>query len=440
MAAMAGLEGPANGVGGDGGNAIGGESYFLARGVLVTADTVTLYASATGGNGGTGSVLGDGGDATTGYIAVESKDRVGHPTERGTLEANSITGTAIATGGTGATNGASIVSDGSYFRVLNGDATIGAVSLIFTGQQNDPTFGPSIVSVRDGTATIGSFSFVTSGELALDASNGSMTADTITLSAATFVPDTFNPTPPTSPGTYSAGTFNITTGGDLITNANLVTTGSLNLVAPGDILTGSLSAANSIDLSAGGDIGFGDATADEIDFEAGGAVTGGNIIAGTFATGEAGGAITLGNINVGILQEGGATDDGFAVGIVSGTSIEVQDVEADEAIGFATLGNLTTGDLNAGTNAMALVSGDMALGSISTAPDGRTYLADAQMYLDNGGAEDNFDPDAVLASAPVATGGSITIDGPVSTGLPGAAATNFTADAVTAPGSSSPTK
>ena len=194
-----GTGGGGNGTGGTGGDALGGQSNFLARGVLVTADTVILAANATGGDGGTGSTQGDGGDATTGFVAVESKDRFGHPGERGTLQAGSIAGTATAIGGTGATDGASIVADGSYFRVLNGDATIGSVSIALAGQQFDTTAGPSLVSMRDGTATIDDFSFTTIGELALDASNGSMTASTITLSAGTFVADDFNP-PQVGPG------------------------------------------------------------------------------------------------------------------------------------------------------------------------------------------------------------------------------------------------
>ena len=104
--------------------------------MLVTADTVSLFAGATGGNGGTGSTQGNGGDATTGFIAVESKDRFNHPTQRGILEADSIVGSAIAVAGTGFENGTSTVADGSYFRVLNGDATIGSVSINLTGDGN----------------------------------------------------------------------------------------------------------------------------------------------------------------------------------------------------------------------------------------------------------------------------------------------------------------
>ena len=64
---------------------------------------------------------------------------------------------------------------------------------------------------------------------------------------------------------------------------------------------------------------------------------------------------------------------------------------------------------------MALVGGDMNLGSITTAPGGQVYLANASMFLDAGGPDD-FDPALVLALDPVPTGGSIAIGGPVSTG------------------------
>ena len=42
-------------------------------------------------------------------------------------------------------------------------------------------------------------------------------------------------------------------------------------------------------------------------------------------------------------------------------------------------------------------------------------MADVSMFLDAGGP-DNFDPNIVLALEPVATGGSITVNGPVTTG------------------------
>ena len=484
-----GIGSSGNGAGGNGGAAQGGNATFLARGVLVTADTVTLAADATGGDGGSGSVEGNGGNARTGTIQVEAKDRFGHADERGFLDANSITGTAVATGGTGATDGTGSVTGNSYFRLLNGDADIGSFSFNTAGDIYDNSFVNSTVSVRDGTAALGDFTFTTTGELALDASNGSMTASTITLSAGTFIPDAFSGAQ-AGPGTYSADAFDISTGGDFITNAHLISTGSLDIIAPGlidmrdatsggdltlqagstingttqaaagsvfagatgditlsnviagnliDIFSetgglslGFLSAGTSIDLDAAGNIGFGDVTADDLDFSAGGDVDGGDILAATQASGEAQGAITLGDISVGIQAEGGAAEDGFAVGMSSATSINVGDVEADESIGFATFGPLTSGDLNAGGNIMALASGDMSLGAMTTGGSGQVYLADSSMFIDAGGPDD-FVPSLVLNADPVPTSGSITINGPVSTSLFRAAAgINFTAGDITA--------
>ena len=545
-----GTGGGGDGAGGNGGAATGGRSTFLARGVLVTANSVQLLSDAIGGDGGAGSTQGIGGNATTGFIAVESKDRFGHPDQRGTLEAGSIIGLASATGGNGSTNGASIVADGSYFRILNGDATIGTLSIDLVGDTFNTTNGPSLVSVRDGTATIGDFSFTTPGELALDASNGTMSADTITLAAGTFVPDNFNP-PPTAPGTYFADNFDITTGQDLITSANLVslfgigltapgliniadvtstngplaldagttvtagdlsagilvsvtaggdigvgtvnaagaqaifdstggaiTTGAINaatfigLNAPvgittgnltagdfvfgqsnGSILTGIINAAATIDLfstaggiiagdvqaggavdfEAAGDILFGDIDVDSMDFDAGGTVTGGDVFADSFVIGEAQGAITLGDIAAGPTLP---PADEFSVGLASGTSITVGNVNGADRVGFATFGDLTAGNLSAGSLIMTLVTGDISVGSMTTtAPDGRIYMADAQMFIDAGGADDNFDPAQVLDSQPLPTSGSITINGLVSTGaLQAAAGGDFTAGAITAPG------
>ena len=42
-------------------------------------------------------------------------------------------------------------------------------------------------------------------------------------------------------------------------------------------------------------------------------------------------------------------------------------------------------------------------------------MADAQMYVDAGGLEDNFDPDLVFQTDIIPTGGSVTINGPVDT-------------------------
>ena len=319
--------------------------------------------------------------------------------------------------------------------------------------------------------------------------NSSLTAGSFSVDAGDFIHDLFYPAP-TAMGTITAGSISLISGNDIVLDANLVSTGSIdlnaaglvelgdlgagdfisvnagksitlgdldsadfvNVQAPGNITLGNIDAGSSISvesftgtlalndlsalttivLDAAGNIGFTDVTADDFDFSAGGDVNGGNILAGTGAYGDAEGAIDLGNISVGILMGGGATEDGFAVGFSSATSIHVLDVEADESIGFATLGNLTTGSLNSGADVLAMVGGDINLGAITTPGTGRTYLADVSMFLNNGGPDD-FDPAPVFAATPVRSGGAINIGGPVSTGrFQAAAGTTLTAQSIAA--------
>ena len=72
---------------------------------------------------------------------------------------------------------------------------------------------------------------------------------------------------------------------------------------------------------------------------------------------------------------------------------------------------------------MLLTGGDLDTGSITTTSSGQIDLADASMFEIGGGGDDGeFDPDIVLGMAPIATHGSIDINGPVATGRLQAAA------------------
>ena len=68
--------------------------------------------------------------------------------------------------------------------------------------------------------------------------------------------------------------------------------------------------------------------------------------------------------------------DDFSVGIGSATSITVGNVSGTDRVGFATLGDLITGNITAGSLFLALVSGDVTVGSVTTAPSGQVYMAD----------------------------------------------------------------
>ena len=387
-----------SGAGGNGGAAEGGNANFLARGVLVTADSVNLNANATGGNGGLGSTQGNGGNATTGNIQVESKDRFGHPDQRGTLQVGTIVGSAIAVGGIGATNGTATVIGGSYFRVLNGDANIGSLDFTIDGDLYDNTFANSTVSVRDGTATVGDLSFTIAGVLALDASNGSMTASgNINLAATNFVADTFSGAQ-VGPGTYSAGSFSISTGGDFITNANLVSAASLNLTAPGlinmrnatstggnlslnagsTILAGNLSAAGFISLVAGGNITTGTISSDDdVDATSGGSIQTGAITSdlgsvnlaanGSVATGAivAGGQVQLTSATASVSTGNISGPGGISLGSVTG--ISTGDLSSDAAINIVNGGSILTGDISSAGGAIFLQSDvDIVTGTVTT--------------------------------------------------------------------------
>lgn len=461
-----------SGNGGAGGDAVGGLSELQARGGTVDLFSAILTANATGGDGGSGAIAGAGGDAESDEAYVLVTNRIGNTALRGQLTAGTITGVVNATGGTGSTPGASMMEGGSGFYVINADADIGSLDFNVTADSRIADLATdSIVLINADVDVANGFTFNTDGVASVLADNASLNAVSFTMSASNFIHDPARPFP-ASVGAIGADSFSLTTGQDLVIDAHLISTSSLNLIAPGlidiedatsggdltlqagstidggtqtaagsvlatapgnitlgnvvagdlidifssggDISLAFLSATNSIDLDAAGSIGFGDVTADAFDFSAGGNVNGGDILAGTQATGEAGGAVTLGDINVGLLMSGGSAEDGFAVGIAAAGPITLGNVAADEAIGFATLGNLTTGSLNAGTDVMTLIGGNTSVASIASG--GRVYHGDVQMFLAAGGP-DNFDPNhPSFAQNPIRSAGSYTVTGAISTG------------------------
>ena len=123
-----GIFGSPDGDGGNGGSATGGTAVLLVRGSTLNVDSVDLIANATGGNGGSGETAGVGGEAETDEVGVLVTERL-QGTTRGQLNAGVITGTLIAVGGNGSTPGLSLAEGGSFFIVQNSDATIGSVNI-----------------------------------------------------------------------------------------------------------------------------------------------------------------------------------------------------------------------------------------------------------------------------------------------------------------------
>ena len=206
----------------------------------------------------------------------------------------------------------------------------------------------------------------------------------------------------------------------------------VEMFAGGGISFGNLIAGDYVDVQAGGAIQFVSATSDEdIDFASGSTVTGGAVTSGDSVTVEANGNIALGALSAGIVNPSSAIDAGYSVGLATNGSISTGAVNAAADIGLGAAGTIATGNLNAGGTVLALGGGNMSFGGITTGALGQLYIADFSMIA-LGGTLDNFDPLPILAADPVASAGSITIGGPVSTGWMRAAGAGITAGDITA--------
>ncbi len=195
---------------------------------------------------------------------------------------------------------------------------------------------------------------------------------------------------------------------------------------------GNLNAGDYIDLRSNGAILVGNAVSGEtINLLTTGTITGGNLTAGNQVLGESTGAIQLGNISAGITDPSTMSGAQYAARFSSGGNIATGNVTAVGRIGFGTPASLVTGNQSSGGGLMALVGGNTVIGSINA---DYVYLANHSMSS-LGGAFATFDRAPILALAPVASGGSIAINGPVGTGrFEAAAGTTLTTGAINSGG------
>ena len=400
---------------------------------------ITLGANGDGGNGGSGITGGNGGEdggevlaelysgtITAAYVSAMSRTEqaamaVTAATRRGlagsaetvqaayaeihigsTLNgdvfpmpgpsADRETGTIAGNGGIaeGGTADLNVLSTGQ----LNGDATVYALAVGGDGANGGNAYAGSasvdVQGVLDGsTVTIDSDAVggtgtsasgnATAGSSSLESRNGgSITADSLTLTAQ---------------GDFDTGSVSIDAGTNCDCSLGTIAAGDLTLLASSDLniptIGDNITVSGNLKLATSANLTFADVTAGSLRFDVGGSVNGGNIDVTDQAIGEAGGAIVLGNITT--EQAPPPNSIIFTVGIVSNTSITVGDVNSPGAVGFATYGPLTTGNIGAGDLFMALVGGDISLGSVATASNGDVYIGDVSMFDRQRRGPDNFD-------------------------------------------------
>ena len=165
--------------------------------------------------------------------------------------------------------------------MFNGSATIDSVDFAITADSRVADLATDLIEIINSTVDIdGAFNFNTDGEASIYASNGSLTSGTFDVSATNFVHDP-NRAPPTVFGTISADTINLVTSQDLIVDAHLISTNSLDLVAPGLI--------DIEDATSGGDLTL----------TGGSSISGGTLTASGLVTVKAPSDITLNTVNAG---------------------------------------------------------------------------------------------------------------------------------------------
>ncbi|UAB78759.1 hypothetical protein INR77_03260 [Erythrobacter sp. SCSIO 43205] len=404
-----------NGVGGDGGEAVGGRASILSRGAPVNVGNVTFTMNGTGGIGGAGATQGNGGDGVAGggnLLATEAFENPG----RGSSNIGSFVLNATGQGGAGATAGASEYTAFSALEIEQSDVILGSFTANIIGDNvPDYTFddgqgnqvpvtpSPFFVSLRDGaTLDFGSIAVNTPGDVELfagDAATG--VGNVFEIVAGNFVPTANDISDPAYvPGTIEAATsLELTaTSGDIIAEANLVSAVDLVLNSAGSIITrdltgssvfltlgaggvldpaainapGGLISVEAIDsLSAPGDVNA--ASLSLLSLNGDVTVTGPLTLSGDF-TADAGGSITTDGVNAqnatlnagGAITDTGGIDASGTLDAQAGSDIAITMAAASSMDLRSLMGNVSaSGPIDATGTLEAQASGTVALGDVS---------------------------------------------------------------------------
>lgn len=391
----AGGSGTTQGAGGEGGDAYGGSAGVLVRGSPVSADTVTLIADGQGGAGGAGSPAGAGGDGAAGNANLIVTQRF-QRTERGSLTANVVSLSTTGTGGSGSVQGVSYYSDAaggstatpgfeSQLYLRQSDVNIGSLTIVNAGatapnftitalSDIDPATGmayadgiprpqpltvaadPFDITLLSATATFGSLSVTTPGEMRMNLDGSVLNAGNLTLSAANFV---LPAAPLVAPGQINVtGTFNLSTALNFLAYANFNLGSAFSYNAPGAFRMGNLTSPGSVTVLAQGALTLGDVTAAGVDLRSFvNPVTLGNIV----STGSGSVLLRGSPVAAGSITSGGAID------ITSGSGIALGALQAATSINLGVNGPLSIGNVQAGGAFSAGAQQSISAGSISAA-------------------------------------------------------------------------
>lgn len=374
--------------------------------------------------------------ATNGNLAV-STISTGGPVNLQATNGN-ITGGALSSGSpltllastgtitTGLLSGTQVNLDAQGAVSIGGVSSVGAANLrsiagsfTSTGAVTASTVGIGGVGVTLGNVT------GTTGQISLNASTGN-------LSFATLRSASNNPGNPAAFIQFSAG--GSVTGGDIISGSWIGT------AVGGNMTLGNLQSAGTGVSPNGFSIGLG---------ATGAIVTGTINSSGLLGIGSDDGQGNLGNagsITTGAITAGGSvllrSNQGLTTGAVSSTNeirlrggtVTTGTLNATNAILAAAMtGFLGTGNITTGTSAVLLAADSVGASAISTGTSGTTFIGNSSA-IPATGLISTINLNTLLATTPVRVGGSIIIEGPVTTGTLVAASNNgFSAnDAITA--------
>lgn len=357
--------GSTGGLVGNGGAATGGNARLIVRGSTVTIDDAQFYVNASGGNGGFNALDerdGVGGNATAGSLVLNPSNRFQNVGLRGTLDAGSIVMAGVAIGGDGAVVGKSWAGGRNAIVVANSDVNIGEFSLLSVGVDGpEPGAEHDDVAISNSVVTVaGSFDIVNPATMSVWTENATLNAGSVSINAGNFIRDPLRPAP-TALGTIDAGSITLTSGQDIIVDANLVTRSNLSLSAPGLIAVGNLTASATEGSS-------------NITLDARGTITAGNVTADGTVAAQAVGNLALGGVNAtsialrssaGSVTAGALTSTAGATTIDAFTNISVGNVLSVGGFFARAGGDILTGDLSISGDTELEAGDDIMLGAIT---------------------------------------------------------------------------